>query len=200
MKEHDHSIDAEVHRVDQSKRALICDDVAQSEIFPHLDERGHARMVDVTAKPPTSRRAVARGRVVMAAATAASLAEATGPLRDALGVARTAGVFAAKRAFELLPLCHPILIGDVSVEIELLEGSANLTASVEALDRTGVEMEALTACVVAALSLYERCKDTDGSMSIEDVTVWEKSGGRSGTWERRKDGTVDHVAPGQPVG
>ena len=159
--------------------------------FPHLDERGHARMVDVTAKATTGRRALARGRVIMADSTADGLAHAT-DLRELVAEARTAAVFAAKATSDLLPLCHPIRLGDITVDFAIGEGVVEVTASVEALDRTGVEMEALTACLVGALTIYARCSTLDPTMSIEDVAVWEKAGGRSGHWRRREDGTVSH--------
>ncbi len=166
-----------------------------SLVFPHLDARGHARMVDVTGKATTGRRALARGRVALAPAAAARFADTPG-LKDALAEARTAALFAAKATSDLLPLCHPIRIGEVTVDFELRPDGVEIAASIEAADRTGVEMEALTACVVAALTLLAHCSLHDLTASIEDVAVWEKSGGRSGTWQRRNDGAVDH-APAQ---
>ncbi|MCU1495518.1 MAG: molybdenum cofactor biosynthesis protein MoaC [Acidimicrobiaceae bacterium] len=160
--------------------------------FPHLDRRGNARMVDVTGKTPSERRALARGRVVMNPATARRVAAGDLPSGDVLAAARTAGMFAAKQTYDLLPLCHPLLLGAITVDFSIGASWVEVTAGIEALDRTGVEMEALTACSIAALTIYTACKSLDRTMAVEGVTVWEKSGGRSGSWVLDADGTVHH--------
>ncbi len=161
--------------------------------FPHLDQHGHARMVDVTGKATTDRRASACARVFMQPATAKRVAAGDLPAGDVLAAARTAGVLAAKRVPELLPLCHPVLIGAVTLDFGVGEGFVEVVAQVEALDRTGVEMEALTACSAAALTIYAACKSADRTMAIGELSVLEKSGGRSGTWVREPSGAVRHL-------
>ncbi len=172
----------------------------ETEGFPHLDRSGNARMVDVTAKSPTERRAVATGRVSMSAATARLVRDGALPAGDVLTAARTAGQIAAKQTADLLPLCHPILLGDVTVDFVVGSDRVEVVARVEAIDRTGVEMEALTACSVAGLTIYASCKSLDRSLRVEEVTVVEKSGGRSGSWTRGPDGTVSHEPRGAPCG
>ncbi len=152
--------------------------------FTHLDPLGRARMVDVTPKEPTHRRAIARARVYMEIETAAAVARGAVSKGDVLSVARVAGIQAAKRASDLIPLCHPLLIGSVLVNFRLEETYVEVEAEVETVDRTGVEMEALTACSVAALTIYDMCKSMDRSMVIGDLALWEKTGGRSGTYRR----------------
>lgn len=152
--------------------------------FTHLDPMGRARMVDVTPKEATHRRAIARGRVSMTAETASAVAQGAIKKGDVLAVARVAGIQAAKRASDLLPLCHPLLVGAVTVNFEILEESVEIEAAVETVDRTGVEMEALTACSVAALTVYDMCKSLDRSMVIGEIALWEKTGGRSGHYRR----------------
>lgn len=168
--------------------------------FPHLDRRGNARMVDVTRKTPSQRRALARGRVVMSPATTRRILEADLPGGDVLAAARTAGVFAAKLTSDLLPLCHPLLLGEITLDFSVSERFVEVTAGVEALDRTGVEMEALTACSVAALTIYTACKSLDRTMVVEAVAVWEKSGGRSGNWVLDRDGEVRHTPAPDTLG
>ena len=141
-------------------------------------------MVDVTPKDPTHRRAIARGRVTMTPETASAVAQGAIKKGDVLAVARVAGIQAAKRASDLLPLCHPLLVGAVNVNFEILDESIEIEASVETVDRTGVEMEALTACSVAALTVYDMCKSKDRSMVIGEIALWEKTGGRSGHYRR----------------
>jgi cyclic pyranopterin phosphate synthase len=150
----------------------------------HLDPLGRARMVDVTPKEPTHRRALARCKVYMLPDTTAKVATNAVTKGDVLAVARVAGIQAAKRTPDLIPLCHPLTIGSVYVNFTLGEDNIEVEAQVDTVDRTGVEMEALTACTVAALTIYDMCKSTDRSMSIGDVALWEKTGGRSGTWRR----------------
>ncbi|MBP16141.1 MAG: cyclic pyranopterin monophosphate synthase MoaC [Acidimicrobiaceae bacterium] len=152
--------------------------------FTHLDEAGSARMVDVGAKEPTRRRAVARARIEMSPETAAALVGGSVPKGDVLAVARVAGIQAAKRTSELVPLCHPLMLSSVSVDLEVEESHVAVEATVETVERTGVEMEALTACSVAALTVYDMCKALDRAMVITDVALWEKDGGRSGSWRR----------------
>ena len=152
--------------------------------FTHLDPLGRARMVDVTPKEPTHRRAIARGRVSMTTDTASAVAQGAIKKGDVLAVARVAGIQAAKRASDLLPLCHPLLVGAVSINFEILEDSIEIEAAVETVDRTGVEMEALTACSIAALTIYDMCKSKDRAMVIGEIALWEKTGGRSGAFKR----------------
>jgi cyclic pyranopterin monophosphate synthase len=150
----------------------------------HLDPLGRARMVDVTPKEPTHRRAVARARVTMEPDTASLIARGAISKGDVLAVARVAGIQAAKRAPDLIPLCHPLLVGSVLVNFRIEESFIEVEAHVDTVDRTGVEMEALTACSVAALTIYDMCKSVDRSMKITDLALWEKTGGRLGTWRR----------------
>ena len=156
--------------------------------FTHLDSDGRARMVDVTPKEPSHRRAIARGRVNMTPETASAVAQGAIKKGDVLAVARVAGIQAAKRTSDLLPLCHPLMVGAVTVNFEINDASIEVEAAVDTFDRTGVEMEALTACSVAALTIYDMCKAMDRSMVIDAVTLWEKTGGRSGTYRRVADG------------
>ena len=150
----------------------------------HLDPLGRARMVDVTPKEATHRRAMARCRVHMEAETTALVARGAVTKGDVLAVARVAGIQAAKRMPDLIPLCHPLLVGSVFVNFTIDDTWIEVEAQVETVDRTGVEMEALTACSVAALTVYDMCKSVDRSMTIGDLTLWEKTGGRSGTYRR----------------
>ncbi|RMH81768.1 MAG: cyclic pyranopterin monophosphate synthase MoaC [Actinomyces sp.] len=163
--------------------------------FTHLDPLGRARMVDVTPKEPTHRRAIARGRVTMSPETASAVAQGAIKKGDVLAVARVAGIQAAKRTSDLLPLCHPLLVGSVYVNFEIRDSSIEIEAQVETVDRTGVEMEALTACSVAALTIYDMCKSLDRNMVIGDIALWEKTGGRSGTFRRAvpPGGDGDHA-------
>jgi cyclic pyranopterin phosphate synthase len=150
----------------------------------HLDPLGRARMVDVTPKDPTHRRAIARGKVYMQPETTSLVARGAISKGDVLAVARVAGIQAAKRAPDLIPLCHPLLVGSVLVNFRIEDAYIEVEAQVETVDRTGVEMEALTACSVAALTIYDMCKSADRSMVIGDLTLWEKTGGRSGIYRR----------------
>jgi len=158
--------------------------------FTHLDPLGRARMVDVTAKEVSHRRAVARCRIDMQPETASKIASGAITKGDVLAVARIAGIQAAKQTPNLLPLCHPLLVGSVYVNFRIEERHVEVEAHVETVDRTGVEMEALTACAVAALTVYDMCKSVDRSMVIGELTLWEKSGGRSGHYRR----SADHAA------
>jgi cyclic pyranopterin phosphate synthase len=150
----------------------------------HLDPLGRARMVDVTPKEATHRRAIARGRVEMLPETTALVARGAITKGDVLAVARVAGIQAAKRTPDLIPLCHPLLVGSVFVNFRIEDTFIEVEAQVETIDRTGVEMEALTACTIACLTIYDMCKSADRSMVISEVTLWEKTGGRSGTYRR----------------
>ena len=141
-------------------------------------------MVDVSSKEPTHRTAVARGRVQMASEVTTALSRGRIGKGDVLAVARVAGIQAAKRTSELVPLCHGLAISSVAVDFEVHGDSVTIEARVETVDRTGVEMEALTACSVAALTIYDMCKSMDRSMTIGDIALWEKTGGRSGTYRR----------------
>jgi cyclic pyranopterin phosphate synthase len=152
--------------------------------FTHLDPHGRARMVDVTPKEPTHRRAVARCAVSMTPETARAIASGSVSKGDVLAVARVAGIQAAKRTSDMIPLCHPLMIGSVSVDFEVGADRVVIEATVETVDRTGVEMEALHACSVAALTIYDMCKSADRAMVIGELTLWDKSGGRSGTYRR----------------
>ena len=153
----------------------------------HLDSSGQAHMVDVLAKEPTRRRALARCQVKMTAETASTVAAGDAIKGDVLAVARVAGIQAAKRTSDLIPLCHPLMIGSVTIDFELKETHIAISAEVETIERTGVEMEALTACSVAALTIYDMCKSADKNMTITDIALWEKSGGKSGEYSRSSD-------------
>jgi cyclic pyranopterin phosphate synthase len=152
----------------------------------HLDAAGTARMVDVGAKEVTTRRAVARAEVRMTPATAARVAAGDAPKGDVLGVARIAGVQAAKRTGELIPLCHPLGLDhvDVDARVDAEAGRVTLTATASVTARTGVEMEAMTAAAVAALTVYDMVKGVERGVEIASVHLLEKSGGRSGHWQR----------------
>lgn len=153
----------------------------------HLDPLGRARMVDVTPKDPTHRRAIARGRVYMQPETTSLVARGAITKGDVLAVARVAGIQAAKRTPDLIPLCHPLLVGSVLVNFRIEDDFIEIEAQVDTIDRTGVEMEAMTACSIACLTIYDMCKSADRAMVIGDLTLWEKTGGRSGTYRRRPD-------------
>jgi cyclic pyranopterin phosphate synthase len=156
----------------------------------HLDSFGNARMVDVSPKEVTTRRAVARGRVYMTPETTDLVAERAVSKGDVLAVARVAGIQAAKRTSDLLPLCHQVVIGSVLINFEIGDDCIDIETEVNSVDRTGVEMEALTACSVAALTIYDMCKSADKSMTIGEIYLWEKLGGKSGPY-RRKDALAD---------
>jgi cyclic pyranopterin phosphate synthase len=150
----------------------------------HFDAQGQAHMVDVAAKAATHRVAVASGRIRMQAATFAVIEQGTARKGDVLGVARIAGIMAAKKTSELIPLCHPLALTRVAVDFSPdAEGSSvGCTATVETVGPTGVEMEALTAVQVALLTIYDMCKAIDRGMLITDVKVLEKHGGKTGSW------------------
>ena len=152
--------------------------------FTHLDESGAARMVDVTGKPPTVREATAVGRVTCSGAVVGALRDGTVPKGDVLAVARVAGIAAAKKVPELLPLAHVIGVHGVVVDLAIVDDGVEITATVRTADRTGVEMEALTAVTVAALAILDMIKGVDRSAAIADCRIVAKSGGRSGDWKR----------------
>lgn len=150
----------------------------------HFDAAGHATMVDVSSKPDTQRTATARARVVMAPETLALIQSGTAAKGDVLGIARIAGITAAKRTSDLIPLCHPLLITKVAVDLTPAPPDAvEIEATVKVAGQTGVEMEALTAVTVAALTVYDMCKAADRGMRIESVRLTHKSGGKSGTYD-----------------
>ena len=150
----------------------------------HLNEAGEVRMVDVGDKPVTEREAVAEGRVVMSAELADRFFAGDLPKGDAAAVARVAGIMAAKRTAELIPLCHPIPIDGVDLTLERSGHGIRVVASVRTTGRTGVEMEAMTAVSVASLTIYDMVKGVERGVTIESVKLMRKTGGRSGTWER----------------
>ena len=156
----------------------------------HLDDLGRARMVDVGLKQDTQREAVASGRITMQAQTLALIQEGGLPKGDVLPVAQVAGVMAAKRTHELIPMCHPLLLThiDVTFEPQMIEGQStgviDIVATVRTTGKTGVEMEALTAVAVAGLTIYDMCKAVDRAMELDEVRLLEKRGGKSGEWKR----------------
>jgi cyclic pyranopterin monophosphate synthase len=156
----------------------------------HIDEHGRATMVDTSAKEITARRAVASARVLMSAQTIAAIRSNTTPKGDPLETARLAGVMAAKRTSELIPLCHPLPLTHVNVNAEVRDDGVYLEAEVSTRAQTGVEMEALTAVSVAALTIYDMCKALDKSMTIMEIRLELKTGGKSGDYLRpHEDGT-----------
>ncbi len=163
------------------------DDQGKGGRFTHVDEHGKAHMVDVTDKAPTLRIAEARWSVRTTADVSKVLADpAIGP--GLLEAARFAGILAAKKTSHLVPLCHPICLDGVAVDVRQASNGFRVIAETTIVDRTGVEMEALTACVAAALVLLQPLLEVDPSTSIEELTLWRKTGGRSGTWQRHDDG------------
>ncbi|MFF5258455.1 cyclic pyranopterin monophosphate synthase MoaC [Actinomadura viridis] len=156
--------------------------------FTHLDATGAARMVDVSAKDVSVRTATATGFVRLSAATVEALRSGEVPKGDALAVARIAGIMAAKRTPDLVPLCHPIALHGVEVTLEVRDAGVAVTAQVRTADRTGVEMEALTSVTVAALALIDMVKAIDPAAVVTDVRVEEKTGGKTGLWRRDTDG------------
>lgn len=152
--------------------------------FTHFDQAGNAAMVDVSDKAVTARTATARARVVMAAATLAMIRDGSAKKGDVLGVARLAGIMGAKRTAELIPLCHPLPISAVKVDLEVAGDGVEIVATVRTTGQTGVEMEALTAASVAALTVYDMCKAVDRGMRIEGLRVTHKDGGKSGEFSQ----------------
>ena len=158
--------------------------MATEDRLTHVDETGAARMVDVSDKDVTARTATATGRVLVAAPVVELLRGEGVPKGDALAVARLAGIMGAKQTPSLIPLCHPLAISGVTVDLTVTDESVDITATVKTTDRTGVEMEALTAVSVAALTVVDMVKAVDKAAVITDVRVESKSGGRSGDWSR----------------
>ena len=154
------------------------------EQFTHLDEAGAARMVDVSGKDLTARSATATGKVLISPDVVELLRGDGVPKGDALGVARVAGIMGAKRTPDLVPLCHPLSISGVTLDLDVHDDGVAITATVKTTDRTGVEMEALTAVSVAALTVVDMVKAVDKAAVITDVQVEEKTGGKSGTYRR----------------
>ena len=153
----------------------------------HFDESGKARMVDVTVKADTARTAVAEGRIVMKAETLALVQQGAMGKGDVLGVAQVAGIMGAKKTWELIPMCHPLLLTGVKLDLLIAEAtnSVDIVATVKTTGKTGVEMEALTAVSVAALTVYDMCKAVDKDMTIEYIRLTAKSGGKSGNYVRK---------------
>jgi cyclic pyranopterin monophosphate synthase len=151
-----------------------------SQDFSHFDQRGQAAMVDVGAKPVTERTATARALITMLPATLALIRSGGAKKGDVLGVARLAGIMAAKRTAELIPLCHPLPISAISLELTVAENTVEIAATVRTTGQTGVEMEAMTAASVAALTVYDMCKSVDRGMRIEALRLTHKAGGKSG--------------------
>ncbi len=158
--------------------------MATEDRLTHVDETGAARMVDVSDKAVTARTATASGRVLVSAEVVALLRGEGVPKGDALAVARLAGIMGAKQTPSLIPLCHPLAISGVTVDLTVTDESVDISATVRTTDRTGVEMEALTAVSVAALTVVDMVKAVDKAAVITDVRVESKSGGRSGDWSR----------------
>jgi cyclic pyranopterin phosphate synthase len=163
---------------------------AEHSGLTHLDSTGRARMVDVGSKPMSERRAVARAVVRVSRQTAQAILAGEAPKGEVIGVARIAGIQAAKRTAELIPLCHPLALSFIGVEgvVDVDAGAVTLTAEARTTGQTGVEMEALTAAAVAALTVYDMVKGAERGAEIAEVALLEKSGGRSGAWRRDQAG------------
>jgi cyclic pyranopterin phosphate synthase len=157
----------------------------ESKLLSHIDEEGRARMVDTSMKQITSRQATASARVLMSDKTVAALRERKTPKGDPLEVARVAGIMAAKRTAELIPLCHPLPLTHIDVQAKLEPNGIYLEAEVSTNAQTGVEMEALTAVTIAALTIYDMCKALDKGIVITDVQLERKTGGKSGDYQRK---------------
>lgn len=151
----------------------------------HLDEHGHARMVDVGGKAETARIAIASGRIRMSPQALAAIRDGDVPKGDVLAAARIAGIMASKKTAELIPLCHPLALDSVGVDFAFEQDGVRATATASLTGRTGVEMEAMTACSIALLTIYDMAKAIDKGMVIEDVRLIEKRGGKSGTWRAK---------------
>lgn len=150
----------------------------------HLDDEGRAQMVDVGRKAETRRVAIAEARLAMSAQTRDMMFDGTLPKGDAVAVARVAGIMAAKKTSELIPLCHPLRLSHVTVEIDPDEKGARIVATAETVDRTGVEMEAMVAASIAALTVYDMVKGVERAVEVVGVRLLHKSGGKSGEWNR----------------
>ena len=152
----------------------------------HVDEQGRVAMVDTSAKEATARRAIASARVLMSPGTVEAVRARRTPKGDPIETARIAGIMAAKRTSELIPLCHPLPLTHVDVRAELIDEGVRIEAEVATTAQTGVEMEALTAAAVAALTVYDMCKAVERGITITDVRLEEKTGGKSGAWKRQE--------------
>jgi len=152
--------------------------------FTHLNSRGEARMVDISPKEPTLRKALAKAQISMSEETLKSLTQGTIVKGDVFAIARVAGIQAAKKTSELIPLCHPLMLNTVEINFDINEHNVSIEAVATTLSQTGVEMEALTACSIAALTIYDMCKSADKGMVISDLALWEKTGGKSGPYKR----------------
>ena len=152
----------------------------------HLDESGAARMVDVGAKPETARSATASGRIAMSPAALAAIRDGATPKGDVLAAARIAGIMAAKKTAELIPLCHPLALTSVTLDFGFVDEGVEATATVSLTGRTGVEMEAMTTCCVALLTIYDMAKALDKAMVIGEIRLLAKTGGKSGEWRAAK--------------
>tara|TARA_B100000700_G_scaffold141791_1_gene157774 strand:- start:174 stop:647 length:474 start_codon:yes stop_codon:yes gene_type:complete len=155
-----------------------------NENFSHLDPDGKAHMVDISEKQDSKRTARARATISMAEETIVALQQGDLPKGDVFAVARVAGIQAAKRTGEIIPLCHPLMLSSVKVEFEIIDDKVEIEAEVTTVGRTGVEMEALTACSVSALTIYDMCKSMDKRMEITDLALLQKTGGSSGDFIR----------------
>jgi cyclic pyranopterin monophosphate synthase len=164
------------------------------ERLTHVDDQGAARMVDISGKDVTVRTARASGRVLVSPKVVALLRGSGVPKGDVLGVARVAGIQGAKHTPDLVPLCHPLALHGVSVDVSVADDAVEIAATVRTADRTGVEMEALTAVATAALTVVDMVKGVDRSAVITDVRIEEKTGGRSGAWRRGSEGVVQDVS------
>ena len=156
--------------------------------FTHLDEKGRSKMVDVTAKKSTVREAVAQGKVFMSRDTAATINREGVPKGDVFGVARIAGIMAAKKTSDIIPMCHPLELTDIEIDFSgnVEKGEITIEARVKTIGRTGVEMEAMTAVSAAALAIYDMCKSADRGMILSDIKLIRKCGGKSGTFVRKE--------------
>jgi len=157
--------------------------------FTHLDEKGRAKMVDVTAKESTVREAVAQGKVLMDPNTVTAIEQGEMPKGDVFSVARIAGIMAAKKTSEIVPMCHPLELTGINIDFSssIEKGEINIKASVKTVGKTGVEMEAMTAVSAAALAIYDMCKSADRGIILSDIKLLTKSGGKSGTFVRQKE-------------
>jgi cyclic pyranopterin phosphate synthase len=158
--------------------------VVGNENFSHLDPDGQAHMVDISEKQDSKRTAKARATISMAKETIVALQQGDLPKGDVFAVARVAGIQAAKRTGDIIPLCHPLMLSSVKVEFEIIDDKVEIEAEVTTVGRTGVEMEALTACSVSALTIYDMCKSMDKRMEITDLALLQKTGGLSGDFIR----------------
>lgn len=158
--------------------------MSPEEIFTHLDSKGQAHMVDVSDRDISTRTASASGRVLLSQAVVAMLRDGSVPKGDVLSTARLAGIMGAKRTPDLIPLAHPIALHSVSVELQVIDEGVTIVANVRTADRTGVEMEALTAVAISALTIIDMVKSIDPGAAITDIHVDSKDGGRNGTWKR----------------